>query len=224
MSADDYLQMSPHHESVIFSPTRPKDTPTLILTAHDGTISDVLTTPQMTTTSFTFPDTVVTVQPDEQEQQQQQSPTIRNNLDTGSVVKQRNKKNGMEPLPEEIPMLSNSNYMDQRTDDTRITMDDYENHQPYNNEGNNSSSGLLARTLKLNNIPTPIPSPRHHIAETRMSTDDDLYVNTKKSGPFLINSSSSGSNSNSKMVVDAFSNPSYQILNKTVPTHHHNGN
>lgn len=220
--------MSPHHESVIFSPTRPKDpkTPTLIFTAHDGTISEMPQTPQMTTTSFTFPDTVALTA----EQPPEHSPTLLNNMNMASLVKQRHKKNGMEPLPEEIPMLSSTNNNHLTEDAARTTFDNREQQKEQHrqqcpdevNNGNNCnllSQNSVTRKPNFNKVITPIPSPRNHIIDTRMTTDDNNYVNTKQCGQFLVN------NSNSKM-AEAFSNPSYQILNKTVPPHHnhHNSN
>lgn len=257
VTADDYLQMSPYHESVIFSPTRPKDpkTPTLIFTAHDGTISEVLpqTPPRMTTTtSFTFPDTVAetataTDHDDHHHHHQlaEQSPTLLNNLDTGTLSKPRHKKNGMEPLPEEIPMLSSEDNvripLSNLTAHPHLLMDSNENNsQQQEGKGRSrllAQQNLLNRKPGLNNVITPIPSPRHHIADTRLSNsmEDNNYVNTKVSTGQQYDGVNGGNvgggNGNPKSVtVEAFSNPSYQILNKTVPTHHnhhhhhHNGN
>lgn len=227
--------MSPHHASVIFSPTRPKDpkTPTLIFTAHDGTISEVPQTPRMTTTSFTFPDAAADTA--EQPSVPEHSPTLLNNLDTGSLVKQRHKKNGMEPLPEEVPMLSPANEHSLRPDDNvRIPLNNLKppaqhQHLPLSADeiGQSAGRSVLVQNL-LNRKPgihqslsPPVPSPRLHIADTRLSTEDNNYVNTKLSSPYL-----SSAHSNPKLALaaaDAFSNPSYQILNKTVPPHHHNG-
>ncbi|XP_075152241.1 PDGF- and VEGF-receptor related isoform X3 [Haematobia irritans] len=167
-SSDDYLQMSPNGGSVIFSPTRPKDSPPIV-TTDDGADHP----PNISTTSFHFPDTA----------SQQHSPTIINNLDSPDEKPIRNKKNGIEPSPEEIPMLQGVNRNDESPDQPR------------------KYAQMLQQQMK--NVPTP--SPRHHINETKLTGEGtENYVNIKSPKKTL--------NSNGSKAPEAFSNPSYQIL------------
>uniref|UniRef100_A0A1A9WWA6 Receptor protein-tyrosine kinase n=1 Tax=Glossina brevipalpis TaxID=37001 RepID=A0A1A9WWA6_9MUSC len=169
LSSDDYLQMSPNNGSVIFSPTRPKET--AMTNEDDG--DELNRQPLMTTTSFTFPDTAA----------QQHSPTLANNLDS-HLSKLRNKKDGAEPIPEEIPMLANTN-----------------------SQAIPEQSAKFSQLLQQAHRNTPTPSPRHHVAETKLTTDAENYVNLKSPKKLLNNNGSKG--------PEAFSNPGYQIL-KTV--------
>ncbi|XP_013100900.2 vascular endothelial growth factor receptor 1 isoform X5 [Stomoxys calcitrans] len=167
LSSDDYLQMSPNGGSVIFSPTRPKDSPPTV--TDDGADQP----PNISTTSFQFPDTAA----------EQHSPTIINNLDSPDDKPPRHKKNGVEPLPEEIPMLQGVNRQDKSPEPPRRFID------------------VLQQ--QMTNMPTP--SPRHHINETRLTGEgSENYVNIKSPKKTL--------NSNGSKAADAFSNPSYQIL------------
>uniref|UniRef100_A0A1I8QDA6 Receptor protein-tyrosine kinase n=1 Tax=Stomoxys calcitrans TaxID=35570 RepID=A0A1I8QDA6_STOCA len=167
LSSDDYLQMSPNGGSVIFSPTRPKDSPPTV--TDDGADQP----PNISTTSFQFPDTAA----------EQHSPTIINNLDSPDDKPPRHKKNGVEPLPEEIPMLQGVNRQDKSPEPPRRFID------------------VLQQ--QITNMPTP--SPRHHINETRLTGEgSENYVNIKSPKKTL--------NSNGSKAADAFSNPSYQIL------------
>ncbi|KAL9930187.1 PDGF- and VEGF-receptor related isoform 3-T5 [Glossina fuscipes fuscipes] len=172
LSSDDYLQMSPNNGSVIFSPTRPKETAVI----NDNDDDKVNRQPLMTTTSFTFPDTAA----------QQHSPTLANNLDDRSHLnKVRNKKDGVEPIPEEIPMLANAN-----------------------SQASPEQSTKFSQLLQQAHRNTPTPSPRHHVAETKLTADAENYVNLKSPKRLLNNNGSSKG-------PEAFSNPGYQIL-KTV--------
>ncbi|XP_037882513.1 platelet-derived growth factor receptor alpha isoform X7 [Glossina fuscipes] len=172
LSSDDYLQMSPNNGSVIFSPTRPKETAVI----NDNDDDKLNRQPLMTTTSFTFPDTAA----------QQHSPTLANNLDDRSHLnKVRNKKDGVEPIPEEIPMLANAN-----------------------SQASPEQSTKFSQLLQQAHRNTPTPSPRHHVAETKLTADAENYVNLKSPKRLLNNNGSSKG-------PEAFSNPGYQIL-KTV--------
>uniref|UniRef100_A0A1B0GCK6 Ig-like domain-containing protein n=1 Tax=Glossina morsitans morsitans TaxID=37546 RepID=A0A1B0GCK6_GLOMM len=171
LSSDDYLQMSPNNGSVIFSPTRPKET--AVINDNDEDKLN-LRQPLMTTTSFTFPDTAA----------QQHSPTLANNLDS-HLNKARNKKDGVEPIPEEIPMLANAN-----------------------SQASPEQSAKFSQLLQQAHRNTPTPSPRHHVAETKLTADAENYVNLKSPKRLLNNNGSSKG-------PEAFSNPGYQIL-KTV--------
>uniref|UniRef100_A0A1B0AEL6 Receptor protein-tyrosine kinase n=1 Tax=Glossina pallidipes TaxID=7398 RepID=A0A1B0AEL6_GLOPL len=170
LSSDDYLQMSPNNGSVIFSPTRPKETAVI----NDNDEDKLNRQPLMTTTSFTFPDTAA----------QQHSPTLANNLDS-HLNKVRNKKDGVEPIPEEIPMLANAN-----------------------SQASPEQSAKFSQLLQQAHRNTPTPSPRHHVAETKLTADAENYVNLKSPKRLLNNNGSSKG-------PEAFSNPGYQIL-KTV--------
>lgn len=163
--------MSPNNGSVIFSPTRPKET--AVINDNDEDKLN-LRQPLMTTTSFTFPDTAA----------QQHSPTLANNLDS-HLNKTRNKKDGVEPIPEEIPMLANAN-----------------------SQASPEQSAKFSQLLQQAHRNTPTPSPRHHVAETKLTADAENYVNLKSPKRLLNNNGSSKG-------PEAFSNPGYQIL-KTV--------
>ncbi|KAI8118603.1 Platelet-derived growth factor receptor alpha [Lucilia cuprina] len=166
LSTDDYLTMSPNGDAVIFSPTRPKDSPKTL----EDNVDDQ--PPNISATSFNFPDTAAP----------QHSPTIVNNLDSPVNKPPRNKKEGIEPLPEEIPMLHN----------TQHNEDSPEQPRKY--------TQMLQQTR---NVPTP--SPRHHVAETKLQGEGgENYVNIKSPKKFI--------NNNGSKAPDAFSNPSYQIL------------
>lgn len=166
LSSDDYLQMSPNGGSVIFSPTRPKDSPPNV------TDESADHPPNISTTSFTFPDTAA----------EQHSPTLVNNLDSPTSKPPRTKKEGIDPLPEEIPMLQNVSHHDDSPDQPR------------------KYAQILQNT---NNVPTP--SPRHHIKETKLTgEDEENYVNVKSPKKTI--------NNNGAKAPEAFSNPSYQIL------------
>lgn len=170
MSTDDYLTMSPNGEAVIFSPTRPKDSPK---TGEDNDSSNDEPN-HISASTFNFPDTSAIPA--------QHSPTIINNLDSPVNKPPRNKKEGIEPLPEEIPMLQNSHH----------TEDSPEQPRKY--------TQMLQQTR---NVPTP--SPRHHVTETKLHGENgENYVNIKSPKKFI--------NNNGSKAPDAFSNPSYQIL------------
>ncbi|XP_046803769.1 vascular endothelial growth factor receptor kdr-like [Lucilia cuprina] len=166
LSTDDYLTMSPNGDAVIFSPTRPKDSPKTL----EDNVDDQ--PPNISATSFNFPDTAVP----------QHSPTIVNNLDSPVNKPPRNKKEGIEPLPEEIPMLHNAQHNEESPEQPR------------------KYTQMLQQTR---NVPTP--SPRHHVAETKLQGEGgENYVNIKSPKKFI--------NNNGSKAPDAFSNPSYQIL------------
>ncbi|KAL9930189.1 PDGF- and VEGF-receptor related isoform 5-T7 [Glossina fuscipes fuscipes] len=117
---------------------------------------------------------------------QQHSPTLANNLDDRSHLnKVRNKKDGVEPIPEEIPMLANAN-----------------------SQASPEQSTKFSQLLQQAHRNTPTPSPRHHVAETKLTADAENYVNLKSPKRLLNNNGSSKG-------PEAFSNPGYQIL-KTV--------
>ncbi|XP_073825349.1 PDGF- and VEGF-receptor related isoform X12 [Musca autumnalis] len=171
LSSDDYLQMSPNGGSVIFSPTRPKDSPPIC------TEDNVDHPPTISTTSFNFPDTAA----------EQHSPTLANNLDSPNNAKPpRNKKDGIDPLPEEIPMLPAGNHHEDSPDQPR----------------------KYAQMLQQQTKNMPTPSPRHHIKETKLngggSEEGENYVNLKSPKKTI--------NNNGSKHPEAFSNPSYQIL------------
>lgn len=153
LSSDDYLQMSPNGDSVIFSPTRPKDSPKVTDDSADQP-------PNISTTSFNFPDNAA----------EQHSPTLVNNLDSPVGKPPRNKKDGIDPLPEEIPMLHNAGAMDGSP------------HPP------RKYAQILQQTR---NVPTP--SPRHHISETKLAEESENYVNVKSPKNTLNNNGSKAS-------------------------------
>lgn len=166
LSTDDYLTMSPNGDAVIFSPTRPKDSPKTLEDNDDDQ------PPNISATSFNFPDTAAA----------QHSPTIINNLDSPVNKPPRNKKEGIEPLPEEIPMLQNSHNSDDSPEQPR------------------KYTQMLQQTRNA-----PTPSPRHHVAETKLQGENgENYVNIKSPTIFT--------NNNGTKAPEAFSNPSYQIL------------
>ncbi|XP_065357936.1 vascular endothelial growth factor receptor 1 isoform X3 [Calliphora vicina] len=166
LSTDDYLTMSPNGDAVIFSPTRPKDSPKTLEENDDDQ------PPNISATSFNFPDTAAS----------QHSPTIVNNLDSPVNKPPRNKKEGIDPLPEEIPMLHNAQHSEDSPEQPR------------------KYTQMLQQTR---NVPTP--SPRHHVAETKLQGENgENYVNIKSPKKFI--------NNNGSKAPDAFSNPSYQIL------------
>ncbi|XP_061389620.1 platelet-derived growth factor receptor alpha, partial [Musca vetustissima] len=171
LSSDDYLQMSPNGGSVIFSPTRPKDSPPICTEDNDDH------PPKISTTSFNFPDTAA----------EQHSPTLANNLDSPNNSKPpRNKKDGIDPLPEEIPMLPAVNHSEDSPDQPR----------------------KYAQMLQQQTKNMPTPSPRHHIKETKLNgaagEEGENYVNLKSPKKAI--------NNNGAKHPEAFSNPSYQIL------------
>ncbi|XP_037824042.1 vascular endothelial growth factor receptor 1 isoform X1 [Lucilia sericata] len=164
LSTDDYLTMSPNGDAVIFSPTRPKDSPKTLEDNDDDQ------PPNISATSFNFPDTAAP----------QHSPTIVNNLDSPVNKPPRNKKEGIEPLPEEIPMLHNAQHNEDSPEQPR------------------KYTQMLQQTRNA-------PSPRHHVAETKLQGEGgENYVNIKSPKKFI--------NNNGSKAPDAFSNPSYQIL------------
>uniref|UniRef100_A0A1I8MMD5 Protein tyrosine kinase n=1 Tax=Musca domestica TaxID=7370 RepID=A0A1I8MMD5_MUSDO len=172
LSSDDYLQMSPNGGSVIFSPTRPKDSPPIC------TEDNADHPPTISTTSFNFPDNAA----------EQHSPTLANNLDSPNNSKPpRVKKDGIDPLPEEIPMLDAVNHHEDSPDQPR----------------------KYAQMLQQQTKNMPTPSPRHHIKETKLNgggggEDAENYINLKSPKKTI--------NNNGAKHPEAFSNPSYQIL------------
>ncbi|XP_036328923.1 uncharacterized protein LOC118741164 [Rhagoletis pomonella] len=179
-SSDDYLNMSIETGTTIFSPTRPKD-------HDDNQSSDEPNT--TTTTSFTFPDKIAPTPTPSPPPSSQHSPTLVNNLD--SPVNKHRKKEIIQP--EEIPMLPGAHH----------SSDDGEGSPE---QGRKFVKNILQQQMRAHTTPTP--SPRHHIAETELTTGSDNYVNVKSSPKKL-------SNTNGARTAEAFSNPSYQIL-KTV--------
>lgn len=149
-SSDDYLQMSPNGDFAIFSPTRLKDSPKAIENSHDADKP-----PQISITSFTFPDTAA----------EQHSPTLSNHADSPVSKSSRSRKDGMEPLPEEIPML------------------------PSTNSDSPQQPRKFAQTLQQSRA-TPTPSPRHTVNETKLISENDNYVNVKSPKHVLNNNGS----------------------------------
>lgn len=164
--------MSPNGGSVIFSPTRPKDSPPIC------TEDNADHPPTISTTSFNFPDNAA----------EQHSPTLANNLDSPNNSKPpRVKKDGIDPLPEEIPMLDAVNHHEDSPDQPR----------------------KYAQMLQQQTKNMPTPSPRHHIKETKLNgggggEDAENYINLKSPKKTI--------NNNGAKHPEAFSNPSYQIL------------
>ncbi|XP_073825361.1 PDGF- and VEGF-receptor related isoform X20 [Musca autumnalis] len=118
---------------------------------------------------------------------EQHSPTLANNLDSPNNAKPpRNKKDGIDPLPEEIPMLPAGNHHEDSPDQPR----------------------KYAQMLQQQTKNMPTPSPRHHIKETKLngggSEEGENYVNLKSPKKTI--------NNNGSKHPEAFSNPSYQIL------------
>ncbi|KAM7353304.1 PDGF- and VEGF-receptor related isoform 6-T7 [Cochliomyia hominivorax] len=112
----------------------------------------------------------------------QHSPTIINNLDSPVNKPPRNKKDGIDPLPEEIPMLQNAHNSEDSPEQPR------------------KYTQMLQQTRNA-----PTPSPRHHVAETKLQGENgENYVNIKSPKKFI--------NNNGSKAPEAFSNPSYQIL------------
>ncbi|XP_020713104.1 vascular endothelial growth factor receptor 1 isoform X2 [Ceratitis capitata] len=145
---------------------------------YDYTNADTNTTP--TTTSFTFPDNIAPAAPTSTSTQH--SPTLTNNLD--SPMNKNRKKDVIRP--EEIPMLTGTHHSN-----TSDVEESPEQERKF-------AKNVLQQQIRA--IPTP--SPRHHIAETELSSNDN-YVNVKSPKKL---------NNNGARSAEAFSNPSYQIL------------
>ncbi|XP_043641460.1 vascular endothelial growth factor receptor 1 isoform X6 [Drosophila teissieri] len=171
---DDYMAMSPDSEpdasTAIFSPTR-----------LEGETSDF---PDFSSeTTFNFPGA-------------RQSPTLSNNLNSGSSKPLR-KKNGMptvdvaDQAPEEIPMLHR-----------RSTESDESPEQ-----GRRFNQALKQQYV------TPTPSPRHHVETKLNGESSENYVNVKpprKNIPGKTTTGGGGGGAGAS--TEAFSNPSYQPL------------
>ncbi|CAD6999743.1 unnamed protein product [Ceratitis capitata] len=145
---------------------------------YDYKNADTNTTP--TTTSFTFPDNIAPAAPTSTSTQH--SPTLTNNLD--SPMNKNRKKDIIRP--EEIPMLTGTHHSN-----TSDVEESPEQERKF-------AKNVLQQQIRA--IPTP--SPRHHIAETELSSNDN-YVNVKSPKKL---------NNNGARSAEAFSNPSYQIL------------
>nr|NP_995647.2 PDGF- and VEGF-receptor related, isoform N [Drosophila melanogaster]AAS64657.2 PDGF- and VEGF-receptor related, isoform N [Drosophila melanogaster] len=171
---DDYMEMSrdsdPDACTAIFSPTR-----------LEGESSDF---PDFSSeTTFNFPGA-------------RQSPTLSNNLNSGSSKPLR-KKNGMptvdvaDQAPEEIPMLHRSST---------------------GSDGSPEQGRRFNQALKQQYV-TPTPSPRHHV-ETKLNGEpSENYVNMKpprKNIPGKTTTGGGGAAAGAS--TEAFSNPSYQPL------------
>jgi len=171
---DDYMEMSrdsdPDACTAIFSPTR-----------LEGETSDF---PDFSSeTTFNFPGA-------------RQSPTLSNNLNSGSSKPLR-KKNGMptvdvaDQAPEEIPMLHRSST---------------------GSDGSPEQGRRFNQALKQQYV-TPTPSPRHHV-ETKLNGEpSENYVNMKpprKNIPGKTTTGGGGAAAGAS--TEAFSNPSYQPL------------
>ncbi|XP_017068456.2 LOW QUALITY PROTEIN: platelet-derived growth factor receptor alpha-like [Drosophila eugracilis] len=171
---DDYVAMSPDSDpdasTAIFSPTR-----------LEGEASDF---PDFSSeTTFNFPAA-------------RQSPTLSNNLNSGSSKPLR-KKNGMptvdaaDQAPEEIPMLHRR---------SAGSDDGYQSPE----QRRRFNQGLKQQYV------TPTPSPRHHVETKLNGESSENYVNVKPPRKNIPGKSTSGGGVVAP--TEAFSNPSYQPL------------
>ncbi|KRJ97845.1 vascular endothelial growth factor receptor 1 isoform X11 [Drosophila yakuba] len=172
---DDYMAMSPDSEpdasTAIFSPTR-----------LEGETSDF---PDFSSeTTFNFPGA-------------RQSPTLSNNLNSGSSKPLR-KKNGMptvdvaDQAPEEIPML----------------------HRRSTGSDESPEQGRRFNQALKQQYVTPTPSPRHHVETKLNGESSENYVNVKpprKNIPGKTTTGGGGAGAGGTS-TEAFSNPSYQPL------------
>ncbi|XP_039487088.1 vascular endothelial growth factor receptor 1 isoform X5 [Drosophila santomea] len=172
---DDYMAMSPDSEpdasTAIFSPTR-----------LEGEASDF---PDFSSeTTFNFPGA-------------RQSPTLSNNLNSGSSKPLR-KKNGMptvdvaDQAPEEIPML----------------------HRRSTGSDESPEQGRRFNQALKQQYVTPTPSPRHHVETKLNGESSENYVNVKpprKNIPGKTTTGGGGAGAGGTS-TEAFSNPSYQPL------------
>ncbi|XP_043950379.1 platelet-derived growth factor receptor alpha isoform X4 [Drosophila biarmipes] len=123
---------------------------------------------------------------------ERQSPTLSNNLNSGSSKPLR-KKNGLptvdaaDQAPEEIPMLQ---------------------RRSTGSEESPEQGRRFNQALKQQYV-TPTPSPRHHV-ETKLNGDSsESYVNVKPPRKNIPGKTATGGGG---APTDAFSNPSYQPL------------
>ncbi|XP_016967548.1 vascular endothelial growth factor receptor 1 isoform X10 [Drosophila biarmipes] len=170
-SPDDYTPMNPANSepdasTAIFSPTR--------LENEGSDFQDF-----SSETTFQFPG-------------ERQSPTLSNNLNSGSSKPLR-KKNGLptvdaaDQAPEEIPMLQ---------------------RRSTGSEESPEQGRRFNQALKQQYV-TPTPSPRHHV-ETKLNGDSsESYVNVKPPRKNIPGKTATGGGG---APTDAFSNPSYQPL------------
>ncbi|XP_033173389.1 vascular endothelial growth factor receptor 1 isoform X10 [Drosophila mauritiana] len=171
---DDYMEMSrdsdPDASTAIFSPKR-----------LEGETSDF---PDFSSeTTFNFPGA-------------RQSPTLSNNLNSGSSKPLR-KKNGMptvdvaDQAPEEIPML----------------------HRRSTGSDGSPEQGRRFNQAIMQQYATPTPSPRHHVETKLNGQSSENYVNMKpprKNIPGKTTTGGGGAGAGAS--TEAFSNPSYQPL------------
>ncbi|XP_032580083.1 vascular endothelial growth factor receptor 1 isoform X2 [Drosophila sechellia] len=171
---DDYMEMSrdsdPDASTAIFSPKRLEGE-----TSHFPDFSSE--------TTFNFPGA-------------RQSPTLSNNLNSGSSKPLR-KKNGMptvdvaDQAPEEIPML----------------------HRRSTGSDGSPEQGRRFNQAIMQQYATPTPSPRHHVETKLNGQSSENYVNMKpprKNIPGKTTTGGGGAGAGAS--TEAFSNPSYQPL------------
>ncbi|XP_037708354.1 vascular endothelial growth factor receptor 1 isoform X4 [Drosophila subpulchrella] len=177
-SPDDYTPMNPANTepdagTAIFSPTRLE---------NDGSEFPDFSSE----TTFQFPG-------------DRQSPTLSNNLNSGSSKPLR-KKNGLptvdaaDQAPEEIPML---------------------HRRSTGSEESPEQGRRFNQALKQQYV-TPTPSPRHHVETKLNGESSESYVNVKPPRKNIPGKTSTGGGGASAggggAPTDAFSNPSYQPL------------